>query len=345
LATADGSPFTVTVTGNPGDPTILTASFTVVPNLAVTPANGVFGAVVSVTGNGFGSKATTCTLTSAPTVLFAAGTSSCSIVTPGPNGNGAVSGTFTVATAIPAGTYTVTATDNSPSPGPFAASVTFTVGSPTAQVTLTPNVIAAPLSGSVAVGISGFGFNGADTACAVTVSAPITGTCTISGGTAGGSVNVPSGTPPGFYLVTVTGTTYGDFASNYLEVAFLTGTLTSITTTSTTSTSSTTYTTLTTSTSQSISSTTFTFTGIKSLVSYTLTTQTFTGVSTAASVSVTTEIITSVQGTVTTVVTTVSTLGQLIQPVFASNQTAYDAVGLIGVLMLLGTVFLRRLFF
>jgi hypothetical protein len=48
-------------------------------------------------------------------------------------------------------------------------------------------------------------------------------------------------------------------------------------------------------------------------------------------------------GTVTTVATTTSTLGQVIRPVFASDQTAYDAVSLIAVFMLLGSMVLRRL--
>lgn len=337
-ATADSSPWTVTVTGNSGGDTVST-TFTVVPFITLTPTNGVVSTPVSFTGSGFGSLATACTVSILPFVAFT--TAGCNLVVPAPNGNGQVTGTFTIAPGAPAGTYVITVTDNS-APSTFAASTGFTLGTPVAQVTISPNVA---LPGT-SVGVSGFGFNGGDTGACTIVGFPAgsTFTCNISGGTAGGSVVLASNSPAGIYLITVTGST-GDFASNYLEVVFLTGTLTSITTTSTTSFTSTTYTTMTTSTSLSLSSTTFTFTGISSAVSYTLTTQTFTGESTAAIVSITTSIITSVVGTVTTVVTTISTLGQMVRPVFASNQTAYDAVGLIAVFMLLGSMFLRRLVF
>jgi hypothetical protein len=252
-------------------------------------------------------------------------------------GTGQASGGFTVSVGAGAGTYVITVGD-----GTFSAQTAFQEGTPSADVTVTPNVA---LPGTT-VGVSGFGFNGNDASCTIT---PIAGViasapCNISGGTAGGSVTLSPTAPAGTYLITVTGN-LGDFASNYLEVILLTGTFTTITTTSSTSIVSTTFTTMTTSTSQSLTFTTFTFTGIWTAVSYVLTTQTFTGESTASSISTTTTIITSVQATATTVATTTSTLGQMIRPVFASNQTAYDAVGLIAVFMLLGSMVLRRLVF
>ncbi|MGD0688929.1 MAG: hypothetical protein ABSA50_04075 [Candidatus Bathyarchaeia archaeon] len=338
-ATAD-STWTVTVTGNPGGDLVPTG-FTVVPTITITPTNGVVSTPVSFTGSGFDSStATACTVSILPVVAFTAPGPGCNFVVPPPNGNGQVTGTFTIAPGAPAGTYVITVTDNSIFA--FAASASFTLGTPIAQVTISPNVA---LPGTT-VGVSGFGFNGNDASCTIS---PIAGViasapCNISGGTAGGSVTLSPTAPAGTYLITVTGN-LGDFASNYLVVILLTGTLTSITTTSTTSITSTTYTTMTTSTSQSLTFTTFTFTGISTAVSYALTTQTFTGESTAAMISTTTSIFTSVQATVTTVATTTSTLGQVIRPVFGSNQTAYDVVGLIAVFMLLGSMVLRRLVF
>ena len=340
-ATAD-SVWTVTVTGNPGADIVPTSAFTVVPTISLSPTNGVVGTPVSFTGSGFGSTAPgPCIVASQPSVVFA--NSGCNLVVPGPvNGNGQVSGTFTMPTTALAGTYVITVTDQVGPPS-FAASASFTLGTPVADVTVSPNVA---LPGT-SIGVSGFGFSGSDTLMCTLTGYPAGSSninCNISGGTAGGSFTLPSNAPAGTYLITVTGS-QGDFASNYLEVILLTGTLTSMTTTSTTSTTSTTYTTMTTSTSLSVSSTTFTFTGISTALSYTLTTQTFTGESTAASISTTTSIITSVQATVTTVATTVSTVGQLVRPVFASNQTAYDAMGLVAVFMLLGSMVFRRLLF
>ncbi|MGA2789561.1 MAG: hypothetical protein ABSF00_02200 [Candidatus Bathyarchaeia archaeon] len=334
-ATADSSPWTVTVTGNPGGDTVAT-TFTVVPAITVTPTNGVASSVASFTGSGFGSAATSCTLTSAPAGLFT--TNGCNLIVPGPNGNGQVSGTFTVAVGAPAGTYVITVTDTTP----FAASTDFTVGTPNAQVTVSPNVV---LPGT-SVGVTGFGFNGDDTGpCTISglPGAP-TLSCNISGGTVGGSIGLDPTTPSGTYLITVTGST-GDFASNYLEVILLTGTLTSITTTSTTSITSTTFTTFTTSTSLSQSFTTFTFTGITTALSYALSTITFTGQSVASSITTTTSY-TSVPTTVTASGTATGTLGaSAIRPLFSSDQTPYDVLALFAALMLLAPMVLRRLFF
>jgi len=336
LATADGPDagftYTITVTGNPGTD-IVTAAFNVIPSITLTPSTGTSGTTVSLSGQGFSSTATGICPTATATLPSLTATVSCVFN----GGTGQASGGFTVSVGAGAGTYVITVGD-----GTFSAQTAFQEGTPSADVTVTPNVA---LPGTT-VGVSGFGFNGNDASCTIT---PIAGViasapCNISGGTAGGSVTLSPTAPAGTYLITVTGN-LGDFASNYLEVILLTGTFTTITTTSSTSIVSTTFTTMTTSTSQSLTFTTFTFTGIWTAVSYVLTTQTFTGESTASSISTTTTIITSVQATATTVATTTSTLGQMIRPVFASNQTAYDAVGLIAVFMLLGSMVLRRLVF
>ena len=341
LATTDGSPWTVTVTGNPVSDH-LTAQFTVVPAVGVTPTGGTFGTVVTIFGNAFSSKATTCSLASAPAGLFASGTSACTVTVPGPNGNGQISGTFTVATSIPAGAYVVTAKDDQGK----LASTTFTVGTPTAQLTLSPNSLLPPTSGTVTVAVTGFAFNPVDTGCSVAVSTPITvaGTCSMSGGSASATLNVPSGAASGLYLVTVTGSPNGDFASNYLAVgAITTATSTTSTTTASTTLTSTSTTTTSTNLFTSQSTTTLQTTGFSTWIFTSRTATTTSAVTTASSIST----IFSTSIFMTTFVTTVrttftSTLGQIIQPA-VSDGVLPTSFGLVALLLLAVPFLLRRL--
>ena len=341
LATTDGSPWTVTLTGNPVSDH-LTAQFTLVPVIGVSPTNGNFGTVVTVTGFGFSSKATTCSLTSAPTGL-ASGTSACSIIVPGPSGSGQISGTFTVATSIPAGTYVVTAKDNLGN----SASTTFTIGTPTAQLTISPNSVLPLTSGSLTVAVTGFGFNPVDTGtCAVApIGGGITfGTCTMSGGNAAVTLTIPSSTPSGLYLVTITGSPNGDFASNYLAVgAFTTATSTTSTTTASTTLTSTSTTTTSTNLFTSQSTTTLQTTGFSTWIFTSRTATTTSAVTTASIIST----IFSTSIFMTTFITTVrttftSTLGQIIQPA-VSDGVLPTSFGLVALLLLAVPFLLRRL--
>lgn len=357
-ATDEGVGFyTIIVTGDPGSDSV-SAPFTVIPVITLSPSNGVSGTPVAVTGAGFGSGTFSCSLTSAPAGLFAASpTATCKYLVNILPSNGKVAGTFTVHSTAPAGTYVVTATDGLGD----AASATFTVGIPTAQVTISPNTITPPASGTVSVGVTGFGFNGGDTGCKVAVASPITaGTCTMSGGNAGVQLNIPSGTPAGLYLVTVTGTTNGDFASNFLAVAAVTTqTSTTVTTTQFTSSTATSTTTTTTQTQTSVSLTTTTPTGVSTIVfpQVTLTTVsgqttfifpqgTLTTVSGQTTVTFTSIFTTTVGATTTTVrvtVTSTHTLGMIAQPMNTGSAAYTDGFGLLAMLLVLLPMLLRRL--
>jgi hypothetical protein len=337
-ATADGA-WLVTVTGNPVGDTTPTAVFTVVPNITVTPKVGSVSTVVAVSGVGFDSTAVACTLSSLPNVLFAASPpASCSFIVPGPNGNGHIAGTFTVDSLAPAGTYVVTASD-----GTYSASATFQVGTPSAQIVITPN-IAGPLQ---SVGVTGSGFSGNDLSCTIT-GYPVgsTASCNISGGTVGGSITLPAAPAPGLYLITVTGDTL-DFASNYLAVPVTTGTATTSTST-TTSVTTTTATSITTSVPVTLTTTTFTNTGISTDRSYTLTTTTITGqfTSSVSTTTTMTSIITSsTSTTVSTMITTSSLIGGAIgSAVSSTSSQVFDGnlFGLISMMALLGWILVRR---
>jgi hypothetical protein len=348
--TIDNSPYTVTVTGYPGADSV-NAQFNVVPNITLTPSSGVGGTTVTVTGAGFSAAATSCTLTAFPAILFAVSpAASCQFIQPGPNGNGQISGGFVVVSPTVAGTYVVTVTETGGTGA--SASATFVVGTSNAQLTITPNIgVGLTFGTPMSVGITGFGFNGGDTACTIT---PIpllfsVSSCSISGGNVGGSFTVLPTAPPGYYLITVTGTPAGDFASNYFEVAVTT--LTTSTTSSTSFiTSTTSFTTTTTSinTFSTLTTTTFTFTGVSTWTSWFYTTTTSTGQS--ATTQTFTSEYTIVQPISTSTVTQTSfstathTYGLAVAPSYSPAGTVNEnLLALISVMLLFVPVFLRRL--
>jgi len=333
MATTDVN-WNVTVRGSPQNdiPAGEFHFFNVTASVTVSPNSGSIGTVFNFAGAGFSSKATSCGLPSfhpagSPKPL----SGGCGIVSPN---SGEVAGSFIPQNTAP-GVYVLNIGDQHG----HNASTTFTLGTPNTQLTISPNVIIQPVSGqSVFVGVSGSGFNGNDTACTVTSYTGITpsSTCAISGGFASASLTVTSTVTPGLYLITVTGNNYGDFASNYLSVGILT-TVISTSTTTTSFTSSTATTTLTTSTSisSSLTTTTFTSTGGTTMVFPEQTLTTVSGVTTVVS-TVTGS--TSYPTTGTTTTTQTVTLGQAIQPSLS------DELGLLGMLLLVVPILLRRLF-
>ncbi len=344
LATDEGVGFyTVTVTGNPGAD-MVAASFTVIPNIALAPVNGVSGTPVAISGAGFASGTFTCTLTSAPSGLFAAAPApTCQYLLNILPSNGRVAGTFTVKLGAPAGTYVVTATDGLGD----VAGATFTVGTPVAQVTISPNAITPPTS-SVAVGVSGFGFNGGDTSCTVTISGSgvtLVPPCAMSGGIAGATLSVSS-SASGLYLVTITGN-LGDFASNYLFVGgvFTISTSTTYTTSTSTSPTSTTSTTATTVISTTLTTTTYSTTGISTQSFFQTTVTTVSGLTTTAVTSLTTTFQTSTATRTTT--TTITTSGPILaaqQHVEVASPALPDSLGLLALLLIVVPMLFRRLF-
>lgn len=350
LATVAGNTYTVTLTGNPNGDSFGT-SFTVVPNITLSPTNGSPGTSVSVSGYGFSSAGTTCTLSASPPgVLFAAApVPSCAFMVPGPGGSGQIAGTFTVDALgpAPAGNYVVTATDNLL----FAASATFQVGTPSAQVTLNPNVATFGQS----VGVSGSGFNGGDSACVINdpsgaLIAPGS-ICSVAGGTVGGSFTVcttatcGAPAPPGTYWVYVSATPAGDFAGNYIAIMTVTTQTSTIVSTSVTTTATTTSTTSTTTgVSQSLSTTTLQTTGFSTWIFTSKTATTTFGQTTTSVASITTS--TSISTFLTSITTTTTTtithsFGQIIQQ--SSRSEIYpDALGILAMLSLAIPFFLRR---
>jgi len=333
LATSEKN-WNVAVKGTPGNdiPVGVSASFTVLPQIVISPTTGTSGTVVGVTGTGFASTATSCTLGIAPNPSGAFSITGCGIS----GTTGHTSGSFTVGSAV-AGLYVVSITDNIGK----TAGGTFQVGTPSANITITPNVLLPGFS----AGISGSGFNPQDTSCTITPSIFSSPTCSISSGIVAASVTVSPSTLPGLYVVTVTGNK-GDFASNYLAVAAVTTQTTTTSSTSViTSATSTSTTSTTTGVSTSFSTTTLQTTGFSTWIFTSRTVTTIFGQTTTSVVATvtTSSIVTFSTGTTVTTTTTIThTFGQIIQP--ATQAGAYpDAVGVLALLSLAIPLFFRRL--
>lgn len=136
-----------------------------------------------MSGSGFSSSDTTCTLSGIPVVEVGP----CIIL------GGILTDSFNVANA-PAGVYTITGTGSTS--GDFSSS-TFTV--------LPPSLLLEPSSGPAGtiVSVSGFGFYSTDTTCTLTGTLiPIPPPCTITGGEITPfTFVVPIGTPTGTYTI------------------------------------------------------------------------------------------------------------------------------------------------
>jgi hypothetical protein len=308
------------------------ALFNVTAKISVVPTTGTNGTVVTVSGSGFSSLATFCNLTVVPNNTFVSAT--CGVA----GSTGHVSGSFIVFNAPP-GTYLVNVKDSTD----HFAGATFTVGSPNATISIVPNV--AKVGDSV--GIVGNGFNPSDTYCTTTTTVPTvtTPTCSISGGVVGGSFTISSSAIPGYYVVVVSATPYGDFASNFLFVAVITGTVTTSTST-TTSVTTTTATSITTSIPVTLTTTTMTNTGVSTDRSVTITTTTITGQSTSSisTTTTTTSVVTSsTSTTVSTMITTTAIYGQAVSGQMTTPSSVDgNLFGLVSIMALLGLVLFRR---
>jgi len=328
----------VTVRGTPANdiPIGVWALFNVTAQITLSPTQGTNGTVVSVTGTGFSSTASTiCTLGITPAVNFT--DRLCGIS----GSTGHVSASFRVYNAV-AGLYLINVTDSKG----FFAGTTFQVGSPSANITLNPNAVFTAVV--TFVGVSGSGFHPQDTICTFTpISLLFTvSTCTISSGFVAGSITVLATAPPGLYAITVTGNK-GDFAFNFLGVnAVTTATSTTVTTsTDTTVTTGTTITTSTTGVSTSFSSTTLQTTGFSTWIFTSKTATTMFGQTTTAvvSTSTTTSFFSFLTSTTTTLTTTIThTLGQIIQSQMSLRYGGVDLIGLLGVLLLTLPLLIRR---
>ncbi len=331
LATQDVK-WNVTVRGTPQNDIPASASFNVTATIVITPTVGNIGNVFSFTGSGFHSDAVECTTLSHFSPALGGGSSLASNSGGcGLNGStGQLTGTFTPKPGTVAGVFVLVVTDNKGS----SASASFTIGTPSAQITISPNAVVQPPSGNVFVGISGSGFNPGDTSCHFTPRFTVSN-CAIGSGSVSGSITINSTLAPGLYLITITGDQTGDFASNYLSIITLT-TTTATSTSTTTSTTATTTTTFTTSTSvsQSLTSSTITIIGPTTIV---FPQGTFTTVSAVTTTTSTTVGFTASPTTATTTTLKTVTFGQIIGPSLG------DELSVLGMLGLVIPILLRRL--
>ena len=348
-------PWNITVTGSPVNDRSPFAVFNVTASVVVTPTSGTINTVFTFTGSGFSSLAGSCAATVLPPFPTGAHPG-CAMSA----NTGQVSGSIIVPSNALPGTYGINVGDLLG----HNATGTFTVGTPSALVVLTP----ASVAQGQPVGVAGFGFNPSDAFCTISSSTgtalfATTPTCVISGGYASGSFTVSNTAAGGYYLISVQGCSVAptanvcppgdslDFASNFLGVT-LSSTVTTFSPTTTTSSTTTSVSTTTTSvaTSFSFSSTTQSTTGI---LYTTYTHQSLTTVSgmTTTTISQTTST-TQTQTTVTvSTVTSFTTVpcgplpcGFAIQPAGVNSAPGIDSAGLLAALLLVIPMLLRRLF-
>lgn len=207
--------YTIIGMGNPGSDSS-SSTFTVLPpSLFLSPSSGLGGVTVSVSGFGFQTTDTTCTITSNGALIVAP--TPCTLT----GGTIGLGFSFTVA-AVPTGTYTVTVTGN---PNGDLATATFTVTSTSQSITLTGTGIPPP-SGPVGstVLVSGSGFSPTDTACSLSggpVGIPISipfPNCIVGGVIQLGLSFVVANVPAGVYTITVTGSPGADSATASFQV-------------------------------------------------------------------------------------------------------------------------------
>jgi len=190
--------YTITATGNPGGD-VASANFQVtppVPTITLNPATDGVGATVQVSGSGFSTTDSSCSLSGGA----AAASETCSV------SGGSVSASFVVATTS-SGSYTITV---SGAPAGDSASATFTLIVSPISIGLSPS----GASPGASVQVTGSGFSLADSSCSISGGAVTSPICSISGGTISGSFTVAN-VAAGYYTVTVTGSTDDSASANF----------------------------------------------------------------------------------------------------------------------------------
>ena len=195
---APGS-YVITLSGSGGDSAQATFTVTSGASIALNPSLRGVGITVTVTGAGFRTDDSSCTITGSPVQ-----NPSCTINL----GTGTPSGSFVVLNISP-GSYVITLNGNN---GDSAqASFTVTAG---ASITLNPS------SGGVGltVTVTGTGFRTDDSSCSISGTGVQNAACTISqgSGTPLGSF-VVANVAPGAYVITLSGNN-GDSAQAFFTV-------------------------------------------------------------------------------------------------------------------------------
>jgi hypothetical protein len=176
------------------------------PLITLSPATGVPGNDISVSGTGFQLSDQACSITSPnPNVVINSG---CSVT----SGTEGIHGSFVVGN-VAAGQYVIEVTGcsgNNPcaaSQGDFAQQVLTVTAALTPAIVLNANSV----GGGTTIQVSGSGFSSSDVSCSLSGSAVGSSTCSISGGTLSGSF-VVADVATGYYTITAIGST-GDSAS------------------------------------------------------------------------------------------------------------------------------------
>jgi hypothetical protein len=186
-----------------------TTTTAVAPSITLNPVSGQVGLTVQVSGSGFLTADTSCSLSGSPM-----GSSVCSI------SGGTLTASFVVAN-VAHGQYVIQVTGNQ---GDFAQAV-FTV-------TSSGSIQLSPASGAVGthVTVTGAGFSTSDTSCILSATLASSTTCSI--GTYSGSFDgtysgsfVVGNVPQGEYSIKVTGSPIGDSVSATFTVTAVTTTI------------------------------------------------------------------------------------------------------------------------
>jgi len=171
-------------------------------SISLNPSSGSAGLTVDVSGSGFSSSDSACSLSGSVVA-----SSTCSV------SNGSLTGSFTVAN-VASGSYSVTV---SRTQAGDSASASFIVPPPSLTLSSTSAYIGAT------VGATGAYFSKADTGCSLSGNPVRALTCSISNGTLSATFNVTS-ISAGTYTITATGAPGGDsaFATFAVKPASLT---------------------------------------------------------------------------------------------------------------------------
>ncbi len=171
-----------------------------VPSISLNPNSGSAGSTVQVSGSGFSTSDTACSISGKVVV-----SQTCSV------SNGALTATaFTVAN-VAGGSYSVKVTGT---PTEDSASAQFTVNAPAPSIKLTPSSAQA----GATVQVSGSGFLASDNACTLSGNPVTASTCSISNGILSATFNVAT-VATGAYTIRAIGKPGSDFASAQFTVS------------------------------------------------------------------------------------------------------------------------------